>query len=133
MAMENIQKIVMKLGKEGKALPLRLAPASTLSQTTAAPANSKAVDATARMQLAAGAGAEGKEAAEEADEGAWSPYAIPWYLSMGHELPSNLRWTLGTELDEEEDEDAGAGAEVQETVQPRQQQTAAAQAPAAKL
>eukprot|EP01046_Picozoa_sp_COSAG06_P038950 COSAG06_NODE_4549_length_4156_cov_5.190781_2_plen_579_part_00 len=135
MAMENIQKIVMKLGKEGKALPLRLAPASTLSQTTAAAANAK-VDATARMQLAAGAGAEGKEEAEEEGEGAWSPYAIPWYLSMGHELPSNLRWTLG-ELEEDEDEGAagggGGGGEVQETVQPRQQQPAAVQAPAAKL
>eukprot|EP01043_Picozoa_sp_COSAG02_P035257 COSAG02_NODE_2513_length_8624_cov_15.389443_1_plen_547_part_00 len=109
MAMENVQKIVMKLGKDGEAQPLRLAPRSP-------PAT---MDVTTRSIAAAGSGSSqgvalnidqpGNPNSHNAgdSEEVWTPYTIPWYLSMGHELPSNLRWRLGERArvqEEKEDE-----------------------------
>ena len=91
MAQENILKIAMKLGKEGKARPLRLSPALDYST-----ANVLSGGATARepAQMAVASGLA-TDAIWHTEEGVWAPYEIPGYMYLTSQLPSTIRWTLG--------------------------------------
>ena len=109
MALENVQRILMKLGKDGKAQPLRLVPRSRDR-----PRISLALATETRIAGPADTPQPAQHAGD-ANE-VWAPYAIPWYLSMGHELPSGLRWTLAdqdsTQTEQEGQDDNASAAKL---------------------